>query len=251
MKIALVQMHVDDRWALKTIPSFLNSAAPGADLVVFPECMPFWNMTKPPAIEDAQALLVKAGKSCRGTAFMAGGYVKDGAKIRNAVFLLHDGEIKGMYFKRIPWETEKFDPGEKAVCFKWEGFACVPLICADAGDDPGPRRTRMVSEAIKAGAGKSTPIIVCSYGGGLRTSYWHEPLQAWSGGSGAPVAICGFAGTDAEQMYLDEDDVARKFGGGGSGVFWPDGTHSDQPTKRCIYIVDLDRRTTETRRLPR
>jgi hypothetical protein len=62
------------------------------------------------------------------------------------------------------------------------------------------------------------------------------------------VAICGVSGQS--QSTYSEDGVKKHYGGGGSAVFWPDGSHSRQVSKRGIYIVDTITRLSEYRRLP-
>lgn len=232
VKIALVQLHENrDPWRVEAIPTYLDAAA-GVDLVVFPEFMPFYAEGKKiPKIRDAESWLSEQSRESNGVAFIAGGYVQDGKRTRNAIFLVHEGKVEGRYFKRIPWKKERFVRGEKAECFRWAAFSCVPLICADV-DEPSPVQTRMMYEAIQAGAGKDTPIVVCSYGEGLQKPGWRSPLRAWAKACGAPVAICGFSGRNKH----------NGFGGGGSGMFWPNGFHTEQPSPRGIYIVNTNRR---------
>ena len=244
MKIALVQLDASDDkyWSLNGIKEMLSLSGE-ADLVVFPEAMPFWieEGKKITNIKTAVKKLCDVGSA--GPAFIAGGYVMDDVKdaevIRNAAFLVHNGQLCGEYFKRIMWQDEKtFSSGPCGVKFSWSHFSCIPLICADAGDDSSQRTTTMMMrEATMLGANHNTPIIVPSYGAGLMTEYWRSPLTRWSQACGAPVAICGVSGKSKE-MYT-EDKKRKHYGGGGSGVFWPDGTHTQQSKERGIYIIDL------------
>ena len=236
MKIALVQLDANDKlWSCQHIPDLLI-ASKGADLVVFPELMPF-DKTGRHAIPIAQACEVLSAYSTSEIAFIAGGYVRDNNVARNAAFLAYDGAIHGTYFKRIRWQEEPIQVGQSGVCFTWgPGFACIPLICADAADNPSPVGTQMMHEAIQLGADADTPIVIPSYGAGLATPIWQEPLQLWAMGCGAPVAICGISGRS--KSTYQEDGITNHYGGGGSGVFWPNGSRTRQSSKRGIYIVD-------------
>lgn len=239
MKIALVQLDAKDTlWSIKFIPNLLDLVN-GVDLVVFPECMPF-DATRFIPIDDAIKNLIEAGKECK-SAFIAGGYViEDNTTKRNAVFLVHKNKIKGTYFKRRPWQDEDIKPGSSVVCFQWDEFSCIPLICADAADNPSQFGTKMMYEAIERGAGKNTPIVVCSYGSGLNTPDWQEPLQSWSSGCEAPVLICGVSGKGA--AFKEDNGDEGFFGGGGSGVFWPERRQPYQKLERGIYIIETERR---------
>ena len=98
------------------------------------------------------------------SAFIAGGYVRKDKALRNAVFLAYDGAIHGTYFKRIRWQNEAIHVGQTGVCFTWKsGFACIPLICADAADNPSPLGTQMMADAIQLGANADTPIVSFSF----------------------------------------------------------------------------------------
>lgn len=242
MRIALIQLHANDKkWAPEEIPHLILNAE-GADLIVFPEAMPFGleKGRKVPSIETAVNRLCDLGTF--DTAFVAGGYVKDGNVKRNAAFLIHKGRLCGEYFKRIMWQDETaISSGPCGVKFSWDRFSCIPLICADAGDDSSKRVTAMMmNEALVLGANADTPIVVPSYGARLKTDYWHVPLIAWAQTCDAPVAICGVSGRSKE-AYI-ENGKEKYYGGGGSGVFWPDGTHTQQSGERGIYMVDISTR---------
>jgi predicted amidohydrolase len=248
MKLALVQLDADDKlWKVEAIPTLL-ALATDADLVVFPECMPFYhtsNRAKP--LAEAQRLLCQS--SVQGVAFMAGGYVKQRTTLRNAVFLIDQCQVMGMYCKRISWQDEPIAVDGPAVRFEWQSrFACIPLICADAAENPTPTGTLMMAEAIHLGANPETPIIVPSYSFGLAGPMWREALYYWSTGCGAPVAICGISG-HSKSTY-EEDGVRKHYGGGGSAVFWPDGSRTRQSSKRGIYIIDITTGLSEYRHIP-
>lgn len=244
MKIALMQLHANDKkWDLEEIPHLIPKAG-GADLIVFPEAMPFdlEKGKKLPGIETAVNRLCELGTY--DTAFIAGGYVKDGSVKRNAAFLIHKGRLCGEYFKRIMWQDERaISPGPCGVKFSWDHFSCIPLICADAGDDSSPRTTAMMMrEATMLGANADTPIVVPSYGARLMTDFWRVPLKAWAKACDAPIAICGVSGRSKES-YIDlEYGKSKHYGGGGSGVFWPDDTHTKQSGERGIFMVDTSTR---------
>lgn len=255
MKLALVQLDADDQlWKPSAIPELL-ALAKDADLVVFPESMPFYQTgKKAKTLAQAQRLLVQqSAESNVDAAFMAGGYVRDGDQQRNAVFLIHQGQVKGLYYKRIAWLDEPIVVGCQAVCFEWQSanshFACIPLICADAAENPTPTGTLMMAEALQLGANAEIPIIVVSYSFELTGSMWREALYFWSTGCGAPVAICGVSGK-SRKAYVDEQGQHHHFGGGGSAVFWPDGSHTRQRSQRGIYLIDTVTRHCKFRQIP-
>ena len=248
MKIALLQLDANDKlWSPEYIPELLIASS-GADLVVFPELMPFDKAGRT-AIPIDQARETLSACATLDSAFIAGGYVRDGKALRNAVFLAYDKAIHGTYFKRIRWQQEPIRVGERGVCFTWKsGLACIPLICADAADNPSPLGTQMMAEAIQLGANADTPIVVPSYGAGLATPEWREPLHLWAMGCGAPVAICGISGKS--RSTYEEDGLKKHYGGGGSAVFWPNGSRTRQSSKRGIYIIDTITHRCEYRRIP-
>ena len=231
--------------------SILLNLAQDADLVVFPEFMPFKHTGKQvPTLETASALLGQCSSANSNTlAFMAGGYVKEGRHLRNAVLLVHQGQVKGHYYKRIRWQGERFTAGASGVKFCWgPGLSCIPLICADAADNPSALGTRLMHEALSLGANADTPIVVVSYGAALAQAEWREPLYLWSAGCAAPVAICGISGK-SKATYL-EDGIQKHYGGGGSAVFWPDGSRTRQSQQRGVYLIDTLTGDLTFRRIP-
>lgn len=241
MKIALVQLDVEvDKWSDKQLSNLLQQAT-GVDLIVFPECMPFGDDKEPISHERAVKVLEKAGREVSDRTFIAGGYVTDGQYTYNRAYFVNRGVVEKFYDKQIKWTGEKFKPGTRAECFEWGGNKCIPLICADAGDDLVPRKVRMMAAALDAGAGERTPIVISSFGGGLMTDYWQPALRQWSQGCNAPVVICGIAGTHPTEKYSYQGK-RLPFGGGGSGVFWPDG-YELQCEQGGIVVIDLHKRT--------
>lgn len=241
MRISLIQLDgVDKLWTHKQMPMFLRQAAE-SDLVVFPECMPF---RTPKLHEDAMKILSDVGKQVPESTFIAGGYIRDGEDTRNRVYLVNQGNIAkdDWYDKQIHWKGEKFKPGTAAKCFEWADKKCIPLICADAGEYLNPEKIERMFKVIKAGAGPKTPIVICSYGGGLLTDYWQPALREWSQGCDAPVVICGISGTHSKEIYEDKNEKIHSFGGGGSGAFWPNG-HKQQSTRHGIVTVNLESQT--------
>lgn len=226
----------------KQLASVVNQTK-GADLVVFPECMPFGDDKRPVTHEMALAHLSDAGRASGESTFIAGGYVRDGDYTRNRVYLTSRGEVKKWYDKQIVWTGENFTAGNCAETFDWGSDKCVPLICADAGDNLTPRKVRMMAAALAAGAGPNVPIVISSYGGGLMTDYWRPALREWSKGCKAPVVICGIAGLHPDLSY-DYMGGKHPFGGGGSGVFWPNG-YELQVAYEGILTVDLKQKTIE------
>jgi predicted amidohydrolase len=247
MKVALVQLHaLEPQWGVELIPPIL-ALADEVDLVVLPEGMPFDKFRRPVAMDDAARCLASATQGRRSPALLAGGYVRAGTDKRNAVFLCCNGKCLGHYCKRLPWQEPGLVPGTSAVLLRWGRRACLPLICADAADNPSPLGTAFMFEALQLGVGERVPIIVASYGAWLNRPYWQEPLRTWALGCGAPVLICGVSGKGA--AFRDGDQRGH-YGGGGSGVFWPDGTFT-QYRQRGLYVVDIEQRTLTERRLPK
>ena len=251
MKLALMQLDADDHaWSLGNVPRLLTLAQ-DADLVVFPEFMPFKHTGKQlPTLATAGALLGQYSSAIpKNQAFMAGGYLKEGRHRRNAVLLVHQGQVKGHYFKRIHWQGERFTAGTSGVKFSWgPDLSCIPLICADAADNPSALGTCMMHEALTLGANADTPIVVVSYGAQLAKAEWREPLYLWSAGCAAPVAICGISGK-SKATYL-EDGIKKHYGGGGSAVFWPDGSRTRQSQQRGVYLIDTLTGDSEYRHIP-
>lgn len=194
MKIALVQLDAsnDDAWSVDRMESLLRLSA-GVDLVVFPEGILF-DQTGKYAIFDNVAIEKLYSVISIGKPFIAVGYVRYGGHLRNVAYLIHNGAMIVSYFKRVKWRGEHFEPGNESVKFSWGTKACIPLICADAGDNPSPTGTRTMHQALELGANANTPIVIPSFGAGLMTSYWKVPLTTWARGCGAPVAICGVWG---------------------------------------------------------
>ena len=161
MNISLIQLNVHDPlWCANQLPNLLRQAA-GSNLVVFPECMPFDSHDKPIAHEKAVELLEAAGREVADCTFIAGGYVKDGTRTRNRVYFVNRGVVENYYDKQVRWDDEFFTPGKTAERFDWADHSCIPLICADAGDDLTPRKVRMMAAALELGAGPNIPIIIC------------------------------------------------------------------------------------------
>lgn len=244
MRIALVQLNAYDRdWNPDLIPR-IAQLTPDVDLIVFPEYMPFAKST---ALHEAISRLASATSNCGKIAIIAGGLVTVAAKDRNAVFLSHQGKIKGEYFKRIPWQEDDIVLGTNGVKFQWDDFACIPLICADAADNKSREGKKLIKETSILGAGEDCPIVVSSYGAWLNDDYWKVPLQGLSKVCKAPVLICGISGTG--DVFTDYDGITGNFGGGGSGVFWPDGAAPIQRKHRGVHVVDLVSRKVESRNI--
>lgn len=242
MKIALIQLNAEDQeWEIDLIPKLINKLL-DVDLIVFPEYFPFDNSTY---LHDAISRIALASKGSGNTAIIAGGLVSVAGRDRNTAFLAQQGKIKGEYFKRRLWHEDEVVPGTHSVKFEWARSACIPLICADAANTDLRRINDLFKEAIALGAGAQCPIVVPSYGAWLNESYWQKPLQEWSTKCNAPVLICGVSGTG--KYFTDYDGVSGNYGGGGSGVFWPDGEPPIQRKLRGAHIVDLNSRTIETR----
>jgi predicted amidohydrolase len=242
MQISLIQIDGDDiLWTPEHMPMLLRQAAE-SDLVVFPEGMPFLNDEVPILHKDAIKTLSDVGNHVPESTFIAGGYVIEAKHTRNRVYLVNRGKVIDWYDKQIIWEGEHFEPGTAAKCFEWDGKKCIPLICADAGDDLTPRKVRMMLDALDKGAGPETPIVVCSYGAGLLTDYWQPALREWSQGCNAPVVICGISGTHGTATYKDKNKMVHPFGGGGSGGFWPS-QRELQSGCRGIVTVNIESQT--------
>ncbi|KGM40410.1 hypothetical protein JY96_11215 [Aquabacterium sp. NJ1] len=232
-------------WSLSGIQKVLMSAS-DIDLVVFPEYLPFDEKT-PNKLAVRELEMISA--SCPDVPFIAGGSVVVDGKLRNAVFLCEQGKVVDHYYKRILWHEEEYVPGTQTKLFVWSRGRCVPLICADASDNPSPTGTRMMYEAIKAGAGPDVPIVVCTYGARFFEEYWQLPLQTWATGCDANVLVCAVSGKGNE--YTDDDESLGHFGGGGSGLFRPGlNTKPLQRVHRGICVVDTVSATLAFQKLP-
>ena len=245
MKVAIVQFDANEEklWKVHRMAAVL-SLVQTADLVLFPEYMPF---VHPVPIEKAKTALCTQSESVPGVAFMAGGLVNVGGVRRNTVFLVEGGKILGTYFKRLLWQEDDIFPGSQAVRFDWSKGSGIPLICADAGDNPSPTGTRLMYESLCQGAGPNTPILLCTYGAWFNEPYWQKPLSAWAAGCNAPVVVCAVSGKG--EPFVDEG-ISGHYGGGGSGVFWPEGV-SHQEQSSGIYIIDLMSRSVSVKNLPK
>lgn len=244
MRIGLVQLHANDHhWGIGGLRLILDTA-PDVDLLLFPECMPFDT-----TCEASQALeeLSLASSLDSTPPFIAGGYVRDDGGRRNTIYLMEGGKALGEYSKRVRWK-ERFTPGNSSKLFQWSRGKCFPLICADASVAQSPQGTRMMHDALELGVNKRVPIIVSAYGSLFFRPYWQTPLQAWAFGTGAPVVVCNIAGKG--KAWEHEGDHGH-FGGGGSGVFWPDGSAPLQFRERGIHIISLTDRQHQTIALPR
>ena len=240
LKIALVQLDAEDPlWGVDSTSKLLSQCG-NCDLVVFPECYHFDNYKNCITLEKEKSMLEKI-KLPSGEAvpnFMAGGYVLDDAgKKRNVALLVEKGKVVGHYFKRVAWD-EDIEVGACATKFNLTNFSFVPLICADAGQPEEDTSCPHPQEAKNLGASKDTPIIMISYGAGFKEQYWKAPLQVWSKETNAPLIVCAVSGHGKE--FIDKHDNKKgNYGGGGSAVFWPDGTNTPQTDKRGIFVVDL------------
>jgi predicted amidohydrolase len=220
--------------------NWLHQVSGRVDLAVFPESMPFLEAsTNVEPIESALKMLRSVSSD---VSFIAGGYVNDGGVTRNAAFLVVSGEVRGEYFKRIPWQDEPFTPGSTAKAFEWQDYRCLPLICADIPEASSPQRRRMIKEALRLGVGSHTPIVVPTYGADLRHDYWVKPLKSWASGCSAPIAVCNIAGKSKHTFLDPYDDKRKPYGGGGSAVYWPDGSTwppEAESRKGGIFLVEL------------
>lgn len=250
MKIALVQLDAAEAglWNCGGLRQIIRHLE-GVDLVVFPESFPFARTID---LAQAEASLCLASRVNPGLAFIAGGLVKVGRVRRNAVFLVVREQIAGTYFKRIPF-AEQIEPGREATVFRWTAngrdHCCVPLICADACDFPSDLGRTLVGEVIAcieavrrdaAAAGRGSkvevPIVVATYSA-LQQTYWPEALSTWAWACNVPVVVCGVAGRSRHSFRLDWEP--HPYGGGGSGVFWPDGG-CVQRFEPGIFVIETE-----------
>ena len=111
MKIALLQLDANDKlWSPEYIPELLIASS-GADLVVFPELMPFDKAGRN-AIPIDQARETLSTCATLDSAFIAGGYVREGKTQRNAVFLAYNRAIHGSYFRLVIDHTSTLELSE-------------------------------------------------------------------------------------------------------------------------------------------
>lgn len=100
MRIALMQLPWNYKpWSSYALQKLLKQAD-DADLVVFPECMPFATTTTD---EEAKTELTQAGQAKRDCTFISGGYVREGDARRNRVYLTSGGRVIQSYDKQIRW----------------------------------------------------------------------------------------------------------------------------------------------------
>lgn len=252
MKIAIIQLEAKEieecasGATLKRIHKIIRKAAnQKADLVVFPECHPFAEEEKNKSISISKALSILEKLPKVSPAVILGGYVMQGTQQRNASFLVHKGRVHEPYFKRVPWENEQFKPGNQLIRWSWNGFQVIPLICADVcvpWNEADGRTAQMMGEAVALGAGPMCPIIVTTFGADLRTPYWTEPLRAWARACNAPVLVSAIAGKSERTFH--ENGRERHFGGGGSGIYWAEGSqnHTLPPEAKSknegMYLID-------------
>jgi len=67
------------------------------------------------------------------------------------------------------------------------------------------------------------------------------PATTWARACDAPLLICGIAGSVTEATCEYRGEVLN-FGGGGSGMFWPEGREW-QAKRPGVVTVDLKART--------
>lgn len=235
-KIAVAQLPYQENWPAEALPVYVDAASRlEAELVVFPECCPF-HPENAPDLEGARHTLCEVAKQHwrerpQPIPFIAGGTMRSGSV---ASVLVHDKTVHGTYLKRVRWDERNFEPGASPTLFSWPGGSCIPLICADVlggpQGDPGINPSEDHRKLLAAGFPPGTPVVVSCYGSGLRGEPWRERLFQWASEFRAPVVVCNFAGNDPHH---------QGFGGGGSGVFWPDGSSSLQPLEAGLFVYDL------------
>jgi len=217
-----------------------------ADLVVFPEGYPFIVNTstgEPPTLSSAISQLQKLPH--HPLAFVLGGYVMESERPRNASFLVHNGNVHAPYFKRVPWLDEPIESGTALLRWSWDEHQVIPLICADVcvpWNSPDGRAAQMLGDAAALGAGPLCPLIVSTFGADLRKPYWTEPLRAWARACNAPVLVSAVAGRSV--ATFEEDGEQRRYGGGGSGMYWfEEGQDREWPSTEdseavAMYVLD-------------
>lgn len=247
MKITLVQLDAGTDWSFEDLPQWLEQV-PRADLVVFPECYPFWRESGI-SHDTAMKRLEKSASMFPEVTFIAGGYVydkgTDGATIlRNRSYLVHRCFVTDFYDKQIAFQGESFTQSNIVKLFTWNKHQCLPLICADA--DQGPDSlfmANLIKRAKAAGVGPDVPIVVSSYGAMLMQPYWTDSLHHLANQCESPVLICGIAGKSAGKFIYTEEDggdgKAHFYGGGGSGLFMPNDLKPLQYVEPGYITVDL------------
>ncbi|XQA70551.1 hypothetical protein ACM9XB_03295 [Xanthomonas sacchari] len=249
MKIALFQLcawEVESMTqARKAIPEEVGKLlgvldlAAKVDLAVFPEHYPFAGRAVDLTIEEAKDLLEQVNSR---VSFVAGGYVSEGEIRRNSIFLTKGRLSLDFYFKRVPWRKEGI-VGERAKMWSLGRRRLFPMICSDVCEPWNKAKgqtAKMMAEALSLGVSKGCPIIVPTFGADLREPYWTEPLSAWAKALGTPIVVVAVAGVS--EGSFKEFGEERRYGGGGSGVYWPDGTvwpPKAESVKRGVYLVDL------------
>ncbi|MCC7535018.1 MAG: carbon-nitrogen hydrolase family protein [Deltaproteobacteria bacterium] len=247
--VALVQVDVKRQWRLQSMLGHLAVAKDlGADLAVFPEAFPFWqSRTRALRMEDATDRL--AALACPpDLAFVAGGYVLDKEdQLRNAAFLVSSGRRVRHYFKRKAWRGGTggerrpgpygIHEGTEAVVFRWRGGSCLPLICSDvfgqSAGDQAAHEQWLRRELAPFREEAPDLVVVPSYPKAPTGKRWCAMLRLAAAVLDRPVAFCSVAGHDESG-----------FGGGGSAVYFPDGTRSPAPPPRTsgVFVIELPQR---------
>ncbi|RBP09256.1 putative amidohydrolase [Roseiarcus fermentans] len=242
MKINLIQIDGAE-WDPEHFAKYMRMQIK-ADLTVFPECFPLDNLDKPILHAAAIKILREYSSAFPKQAFIAGGYIKDKEKhIRNRAYLMYQGSVIEHYDKQIPFQKEDIQPGLDIKSFQWNGNKCIPLICADAYPGIDSEFMHRVIDKINAiGVGPTVPIVVCSYGAGIRDPGWRESLFHFANKCKAPVVICNIAGWLGQYKYHKRDGGDGKmhyYGGGGSGLFLPGESNPQQFEEPGIVRVDI------------
>jgi predicted amidohydrolase len=174
-----------------SLPDYLVESA-DFDLTIFPELFPFIK-TGGKTISDPEAIaqLENYAASAPACTFIAGGYVVANTDTRrNRIYLVDRGRVTDFYDKQMPAKYERIVPGLIVKNFSWGDNKCIPLICADAYEEPGTQFMEcIVARAIIAGASKHAPIVVCSYSISLMMQCWTRKLHHLADKWNSPLVI--------------------------------------------------------------
>ncbi|NIA17453.1 MAG: NAD+ synthase [Planctomycetes bacterium] len=149
LRIAIAQFNAvvgDFKGNIEAISRLCNDAAgSGADMVIFPELSlcgypPEDLLLKEHFLKDNQLAAEKLAGRCAGIIAVVGFARKHNGKCYNALAVLHNGGISGIYHKsRLPNygvfdERRYFEPGKEPLTLDINGINIIFTICEDIWD---------------------------------------------------------------------------------------------------------------------
>jgi NAD+ synthase (glutamine-hydrolysing) len=211
LRVALAQLNLvvgDLAGNVATMRASLEQAeSAGADVAVFPELSvssypPEDLLLKRRFIEDNRRALDDLAASTAGTAAVIGFVDHDDKGLYNAAAVCADGEVRGVYRKRILPnysvfdEQRYFEPGLGSLpLFDVGGVPVGVVICEDAWEDHGP--VRLMCEA---GAGLIVVINGSPYYDG-KVERREQIMGALADAVSTPIAYLNLVGGQDELVF--------------------------------------------------